>query len=97
MPNSSMSQISSAVLPSYKKPPVNEVICGMRFHTPEKLRIPHIGLLWNRFRTDYPRIQHAPPITSAKGELLIDQEAGLPMQRVWFIKEFGLLMNRMTS
>ncbi len=83
----SVSQISSVELPSYKKPPVNDVICGMRFHTPAKLRIPHIGLLWNKFRMDYPRIQHAPPITSAKGELLIDQESGLPIQRVWFINK----------
>jgi hypothetical protein len=29
IPNSS----STGGLPSYKKPPVNEVVCGMRFHT----------------------------------------------------------------
>ena len=75
----------TGVLPSYKKPPVNEVVCGMRFHTPDKLRIPHIGLLWDKFRQDYPNIQHAPPIATGKGEIVIDSETGLPLQRVWFI------------
>lgn len=87
MPSPIISPISSVALPSYKKPPVNEVVCGMRFHTPDKLRIPHIGLLWNKFRADYPRIQHAPPIASAKGELQIDQITGLPIPRVMFINE----------
>ena len=81
------SQMPTAVLPSYKKPPVNEVVCGMRFHTPDKLRIPHIGLLWDKIRAAYPKIQHAPPIASAKGEIQIDQETGVPIPRVWFINE----------
>jgi hypothetical protein len=83
IPNS----FSSGILPSYRNPPVNEVVCGMRFDIPDKLRIPHIGLLWNKFRADYPIIQHAPPIASAKGELLIYPVTGLPLQRVWFINE----------
>jgi len=75
------------LLPSYKKPPVNEVICGMRFDTPTKLRIPHIGLLWDKFRSNYPIIQHAPPIASAKGDIFIDGATGLPSPRVWFINK----------
>ncbi len=78
---------SSGVFPSYKNPPVNEVVCGMRFHTPDKLRIPHIGLLWEKFHTDYPIIQHAPPITSVKGEMLVDAATGMPLPRVWFINK----------
>ena len=78
---------STGVLPSYKNPPVNEVVCGMRFDTPERLRIPHIGLLWDKFRTDYPIIQHAQPIASVKGEIVIDQVTGFPLQRVWFINQ----------
>lgn len=78
---------SLGALPSYKKPPVNEVVCGMRFYTPDKLRIPHIGLLWDKFRLEYPIIQHAPPIASAKGGLLIDDAIGLPLPRIWFINK----------
>jgi uncharacterized protein (TIGR04255 family) len=80
-----LNSFPTGALPSYKKPPVNEVVCGMRFHTPDKIRIPHIGLLWDKFRQDYPDIQHAPPIVTGKGEILIDSETGLPLQRVWFI------------
>lgn len=78
---------AQGALPSYKKPPVNEVVCGMRFFTPDKLRLPHIGVLWDKFRLDYPIIQHAAPIASAKGELLIDDAIGLPLPRIWFINK----------
>jgi len=78
---------STGALPNYKKPPVNEVVCGMRFHTPDKLLIPHVGLLWDKFRQEYPTIQHAPPIVTAKGEIPIDKATGLPLQRVWFINK----------
>ncbi len=72
-------------LPSYKNPPVNEVVCGVRFRPTDRLRIPHIGLLWDKFRADYPILQHAPPISSTKGEMLVDKGTGLPLPRVWFI------------
>ncbi len=78
---------SSLELPSYKNPPINEVVCGMRFHASDKIKIPHIGILWEKFQDEYPLIQHAPPITSDKGELLIDIGTGLPLPRVWFVNE----------
>lgn len=78
---------SSGALPSYKNPPVNEVVCGMRFSTPDKLRIPHLGLLWNKFRLNYPSILHASPIASIKGEIWVDDVTGLPLPRVWFINK----------
>ena len=51
------------------------------------MKILHIGLLWDKFRADYPIIQHAPPIASAKGEILVDPTIGMPLPRVWFISE----------
>jgi uncharacterized protein (TIGR04255 family) len=74
-------------LPSYKNPPINEVFCGMQFHPPDNFRITHIGSLWNKFRDDYPNIQHAFPIASAKGEIILDNATGAPLPRVWFINE----------
>lgn len=76
-----------ATLPSYKKPPINEVVCGIRFHVLDKLRIPHVGLLWNKFRREYPIIQHALPLASSKGEILVDNVTALPLQRIWFINK----------
>jgi len=87
MGNQDKSSFSQNILPSYKNPPVNEVVCGMRFHTPNKLFIPHIGSLWEKFRNDYPSIRHAMPIASAKGELTIDLATGAPLPRVWFINK----------
>jgi uncharacterized protein (TIGR04255 family) len=79
---------SAGILPSYKNPPVYEVVCGLRFQTPDEFRIPQIGLLWNRFRSEYPRTQHAPPLTSGPaGVPLLDSATGLPLPRVWFVNE----------
>ena len=74
------------ILPSYKNPPINEVVCGMRFDPPEKIRITHYGLLWEKFREEYPTIKHAQPLSSDKG-MLIDTMTGLPLPRVWFINK----------
>lgn len=89
MTHAAKDSLSWGALPSYKKPPVNEVVCGMRFQPLDKLRVPHIGLLWDKFRADYPIIEHAPPISSPKGELLIDKVTGLPLPRIWFINKTG--------
>lgn len=72
-------------LPSYKNPPVNEVVCGMQFELSDKINIAHFGLLWNKFRRDYPVIKLASPIATAKGEIAIDEGTGLLIPRVWFI------------
>ena len=77
----------STILPSYRKPPVDEVVSGMRFQIPSDLRITHFGLLWNRFRKEYPNIEHAPPIAMTKGEIQVDGVTGFPLPRVWFINE----------
>ena len=77
----------SAILPSYRKPPIDEVVSGMRFLIPSDLRITHIGLLWNKFRKDYPNTQHALPIAMTKGEIPVESVTGLPLPRVWFINE----------
>lgn len=79
--------IRKADLPSYKNPPINEVVCGLQFQEPDKLRIPHIGLLWDRFRSGYPTLQHASPIITKKGEILVDNTTGAPLPRVWFINK----------
>jgi len=78
---------SSDVFPSYKNPPVNEVVCGVRFNTPGNLFIPHVGLLWEKFRADYPIVQHVPTLASAKGEIPVDSATGTPLPRVWFINK----------
>ena len=87
MARQSENSFSSDALPSYKNPPVNEVVCGLRFNPSDKLFIPHIGFLWEKLRADYPVIQHAVPLATAKGEIPIDWVTGIPLPRVWFINK----------
>jgi uncharacterized protein (TIGR04255 family) len=71
--------------PNYKKPPVNEVVCGLQFRPLDNFFIPHVGLLWDKFRQKYPRIQTTHPIATSKGELISDSATNFPLPRFWFI------------
>jgi len=73
------------VLPSYRKPPVIEVVCGLRFEPLEGLKIPHIGLFWEKVRKEFPNCQHAAPLGVGPGT--IDPDIGLPLLRVWLINK----------
>jgi len=75
-------------LPSYKKPPINEVVCGFRYKPLGEFKIPHIGLLWEKFRNDYPGLEHAIPIAT-DANILVDASTGAPIPRVWFISSEG--------
>lgn len=77
---------STDPLPSYKQPPVDEVVCGIRFEPLPQLKVPHIGLLWERFRQEYPVTQHAIPIATDT-TLPVDHATGVPLPRVWFISK----------
>jgi uncharacterized protein (TIGR04255 family) len=80
----STSKASPNPLPSYGQLPVDEVVCGFTFEPLRQFKIPHIGLLWQRFRQDYPTVQHAVPIAS-DSSLLVDEATRIPLPRVWFI------------
>jgi len=70
--------------PSYRHPPVDEVVCGIRFELLGAFKVPHIGLLWSKFRSEYPNIEHAAPIAHG-GNLVVDGASGAPLPRIWFI------------
>jgi uncharacterized protein (TIGR04255 family) len=73
---------STAII-SYEDPPVNEVVCGLIFKGIAALKIPHIGLLWQRFRDDFPTCEHAEPLEVSEDN--VDLVTGLPWPRVWLI------------
>ncbi len=85
----SMSPKKSAAptLPSYRKPPVIEVACGLKFERLEKLKIPHIGQFWEKVREEFPNCEHAP--TLGLGPDSIDLARGFPVPRVWMINKTG--------
>ena len=72
---------------SFRKPPVEEVVCDVRFEPLADLRLTHFGLLWQRFRDSYPKVEHAPPLITDLGDMHIDPATGGPLPRVWFIAE----------
>jgi uncharacterized protein (TIGR04255 family) len=71
-------------LADYDRPPVIEVVYGTMFAPLKAWKVPHAGLFWHRIFADFPRCEHAPPIT---GTELIDPSTGLPVPRVWLISD----------
>jgi len=48
--------------PSYRSPPVVEVVLGAQFRPIERFGVPHLGLLWETFRDRFPRFEQHPPL-----------------------------------
>ena len=77
--------------PDYEKPPVIEVVCGIQFKTIEGLLIPHFGLLWEKFKSDYPICREVPPLSPVIEAFADSKPVSLkfsdvpPLPRIWFI------------
>jgi uncharacterized protein (TIGR04255 family) len=81
-------------LPDFERPPVVEVVVGVQFEE-LGLKVPHLGLLWQKYRGRFPHVDQrpaldpvverfgvpAPPIPSLT---LMDQP---PANRLWFMTE----------
>jgi uncharacterized protein (TIGR04255 family) len=88
-------EAASASLPEYERPPVVEVALGVQFQPIVKFRAPHVGLLWEEWRDDYPILDEVPPLDPT-----VEQEGPTPrtrfeitslppMMRYWFLSEDG--------
>ena len=67
----------------YQSPPIDEIVCGIRFDSIKKLRSGHIGILWQKLGPDFPKIEDqilVPPVP--KEDLEIPER--FPLPRVWF-------------
>jgi uncharacterized protein (TIGR04255 family) len=78
----------------YSNPPVYEVVCGVMFKSINTLLAPHLGLLWERFRSEYPKCQEVPlimPIVETFEPATVTKELEItevpPLPRVWFLDE----------
>ncbi|MGH6897666.1 MAG: TIGR04255 family protein [Geminicoccaceae bacterium] len=71
-------------LADYDRPPVIEVVYGVRFAPLKGWMLPHIGAFWQQVADDFPRCEHAPPIGDTD---VIDPATGLPLPRVWLISD----------
>lgn len=79
-------------LPSFKKPPVAEVAIAAQFGQIRGLTGPVMGLLWQRFREAFPKLEVHPALDPRFEQFGRDPEKKLtvtletvPTPRVWFI------------
>ena len=49
-------------LPKYENPPVIELVCGILFEPLQKFVTPHFGLLWDKFKDEYPIPKDVAPL-----------------------------------
>ena len=50
-------------LPDFKSPPVTEVVLGLQFNSAAGFLTPHLGLVWERFRSEFPHVEEQAPLT----------------------------------
>lgn len=84
-------------LPDYDDPPVIEVALSVQFEPLKALRTPHLGLLWERYRERFPRIEEQAPLPRVFETFGGQPEPGPPFRlqlverpeppRVWFLND----------
>jgi hypothetical protein len=74
-----VTNLTSHSLPEYHNPPIDEVVCGVLFEPLRSFLLPHFGLLWERFRKEYPKCQEVAPLLP-----VIGAGASLEEMRNWF-------------
>jgi len=79
-----MTQTTPTNLPDYERPPVIEVVYGVKFAPLERWKIPHVGAFWKNVEAEFPRCEHAPPIGTVD---IADVDTGFPLPRIWLINE----------
>lgn len=71
----------------FQNPPINELVMGTYFNPPlANFRNEHVGLLWSKFRDEFPHVAQQPPIGDAEFMMALGGEL-FPMPRYWFIAE----------
>ena len=77
--------------PDYENPPVVEVVCGVQFNPIDKFYAPYLGLLWEKFKPEYPRCNEVPPLAPLIERFDEEKHGGMelsnlpPLPRIWFI------------
>jgi uncharacterized protein (TIGR04255 family) len=85
-------------LPEYENPPVQEVVLGLQFQTPENFSPLFAAFVWDKFRADFPRVEEQAALlprfetfgggSSGKGRQLELHVGSVPI-RYWFISASG--------
>ncbi len=78
-------------LPDYESPPVIEVVCGILFKSIDTLLAPHLGLLWEKYKSEYPACREVAPLAPVIERFDETPQVNLqladvpPLPRIWFI------------
>jgi uncharacterized protein (TIGR04255 family) len=83
---------SETPFPSFETPPVNEVICGITFKPIEGMLAPHLGILWEKFRNEYPTCKEVDPLVQVIESFDEEEKRGLNfdvpfLPRIWFVSK----------
>lgn len=86
-------------LPDFAHPPINEVVLSVQFRALSNFGNGHIGILWSKYRKNYPELEEKPPLQSVFETFGVGQpipqgiqiQALLapPMSRFWFVGGSG--------
>ena len=68
----------------YKNPPINEIVCGVRFAPIEQLQSGHFGILWQKFRPDFSKTEDQNLVGPVSQEDIGNSDK-IPLPRIWFI------------
>jgi len=87
--------MTNSPLPDYDLPPVIEVVCGLQFEALEGFQATAFGLLWQRFRDEYPTCEQQSPLAQVIerfGELVAEQHHievsnVPPLPRMFFLNQ----------
>lgn len=85
-------------IPSFKSPPINEVVLGVQYDTIEAFNIATYGLLWEKFKCEFPSIEHHMPLepqfekiggrqSPSDFQRFRIEQFSMPLPRAWFISE----------
>jgi uncharacterized protein (TIGR04255 family) len=85
-------------IPSFKSPPLNEVVLGVQYGAIETFNIATYGLLWEKFKGDFPNIEQHLPLEPQFEKIGGRHSLGdfqrfriaqlsMPLPRAWFISE----------
>ncbi len=78
-----MNKITESTI-KFENPPIDEIVCGISFDSIKELKSGHFGILWQKFRPDFPKIEDQNLINPIPIEIVENLDK-LPLPRVWFI------------
>lgn len=84
-------------LPDFRNPPLNEVVLGVQFNSPQGYQQIYAGEVWNLFRSEFSKVEEQPPLAPAfetfglptKGRQQIGLITGASHDRFWFLRPDG--------